>query len=186
MNQATDAGLIAYQQGDYTTAFKEWQALAKQGNIQALHNIAILYENGQGVAQNDQLAQEWCQKAAEQGLAVAQSHLAFFLFEQQHIEQAIIWWEKAAQQGNAEAQLQLGLLYYTGQGVPQDNDTAADWFELAAEQGNAEASFNLGVLYANGGRYAHARHWWQKAVEQGSQDAHNALAQLDEISQFNE
>lgn len=181
MNQTTDAGMIAYQNQDYATALKEWLALAKAGNIQALHNIAILYENGQGVEKNDALAQEWCQKAADKGLAAAQSHLAFFLFEQNQFKQAAQWWQKAAEQGNAEAQLQLGLLYHTGQGVEQDNETAADWFEAAAEQGHAEAAFNLGVLYANNGRFQHARHWWQKALQYGSQSAQDALQKLEEL-----
>ena len=55
-----------------------------------------------------------------------------------------------AAQGSAEAQVNLGLMYYKGQGIPQDYAEALKWFRLAAAQGDAEAQFNLGVMYHNG------------------------------------
>ena len=55
-----------------------------------------------------------------------------------------------AAQGSAEAQFDLGLMYYKGQGVPQDYAEALKWFRLAAAQGDADAQFNLGVMYHNG------------------------------------
>ena len=45
----------------------------------------------------------------------------------------------AAEQGVAEAQFALGLLYYIGNGVPQDYAEAAGWFRKAAVQGNKDA-----------------------------------------------
>ena len=39
-----------------------------------------------------------------------------------------------------------GLMYYNGEGVPQDYQEAVSWFRLAAEQGDASAQFNLGVI----------------------------------------
>ncbi len=49
------------------------------------------------------------------------------------------WYAKAANQGNDSAQYSLGVLYYNGQGVPQDMDQAIAWFQEAAEQGNQNA-----------------------------------------------
>ena len=48
------------------------------------------------------------------------------------------------------AQNNLGLMYYNGQGLPQDYDEAAKWYRLAAEQGNATAQSNLGSMYYSG------------------------------------
>ena len=50
-----------------------------------------------------------------------------------------------AKAGQAEAQYILGVLYYLGQGVPQDFVQAANWYRKAAEQGGVEAQFYLGV-----------------------------------------
>lgn len=59
-------------------------------------------------------------------------------------------WLPAAEQGDRRAQYQIGVLYYRGQGVPQDFAEAAKWFRRAAERGDADAQFNLGLLYVDG------------------------------------
>jgi hypothetical protein len=50
------AGLAAYDQGDYATALKEFLPLAQQGDVKAQFNMGILYEKGQGVPQDFQEA----------------------------------------------------------------------------------------------------------------------------------
>jgi TPR repeat protein len=59
-------------------------------------------------------------------------------------------WRPRAVLGVALAQNNLGLMYYNGQGVPQDYGEAARWYLLAAEQGNATAQSNLGSMYYGG------------------------------------
>ncbi len=59
-------------------------------------------------------------------------------------------WRPLAEQGDAAAQSLLGIMYYEGQGVPQDYAEAVKWYRLAAEQGNATAQNNLGGMYDNG------------------------------------
>ncbi len=51
-----------------------------------------------------------------------------------------------AEQGSAAAQFNLGVLYYNGQGVPQDYAEAVKWFRMSAENGHADAQFILGWL----------------------------------------
>ncbi len=60
---------------------------------------------------------------------------------------ALQWYHKAAEQGYAEAQFNLGLMYFEGQGVPQDYAEAVRWHRKAAEQGYARAQFLLGMMY---------------------------------------
>lgn len=183
MTAIKDAGLLAYEQGDFATALQEWTQLAQEGNTQAHHNIAILYENGQGVAQDLVQAQQWCEKAAQLGDVQAQTHLGYLLADAGNVQAAVEWWHKSADAGDAEAQFALGQAYHSGQGVAQDDDEAADWFEAAALQNHAVAQFNLGVLYANGQRFSHARHWWQKSADLGYEGAQAALAQLEQMSE---
>jgi len=80
-----------------------------------------------------------------------------------------------AEQGHAQAQYNLALMYYRGQGVPQDDAEAVKWFRVAAEQGEATAQFNLGFMYLKGQGvpqdYAKAVKWYRLAAEQGHADA---------------
>jgi len=63
---------------------------------------------------------------------------------------ALSEWQQLANQGNPGAQYQLGVMYYRGEGVPQDYDEAAKWFQAAADSGDADAQFNLGLMYSHG------------------------------------
>src|SRR3954470_13266351 len=68
-------GQAAYDRGDYRTAQRLWQPLATEGNARAQNNLGVMYENGQGVAQNLNEALKWYRLAAEQGYAGAQNNL---------------------------------------------------------------------------------------------------------------
>lgn len=59
-------------------------------------------------------------------------------------------YRKAAEQGHAEAQFRLGAMYFSGDGVPQDDAGALKWYRMAAEQGHAEAQADLTYMYENG------------------------------------
>ena len=67
--------MAAYESKDYATALKLWRPLAEQGDAQAQYNLGIMYDNGQGVPQDDAEAVKWYRKAAEQGIAKAQYNL---------------------------------------------------------------------------------------------------------------
>lgn len=56
------------------------------------------------------------------------------------------YYQKAADQNNAYAQFRLGTLYYYGDGVPQNNNTARTWFQKSANQGNEDAKFYLNLM----------------------------------------
>jgi TPR repeat protein len=46
---------------------------------------------------------------------------------------------RLADQGDAQGQTNLGVMYYSGQGVPQDYVQAYMWFNLSAAQGGTDA-----------------------------------------------
>jgi uncharacterized protein len=50
------------------------------------------------------------------------------------------WLRRAADQGEAAAQTFLGILYWKGDGVPQDYVLAYMWLNLSAAQGNKDAA----------------------------------------------
>jgi len=50
---------------DYQRAMKWYQKAASIGSVDAMDNLAIMYENGQGVKKDPKIAADWRQKAAE-------------------------------------------------------------------------------------------------------------------------
>jgi TPR repeat protein len=143
-------GVNAYESGDYTTALKEFAALAEQGTAKAQYGLGFMYANGQGVPQDYQQAVKWYTKAAEQGHADAQYNLGFIYANGQGVpqdyQQAVKWYTKAVEQGYVAAQYNLGLMYTNGRGVPQDNVYAHMWFNLAAVDGDEDASKNRDII----------------------------------------
>jgi TPR repeat protein len=133
------AGENAYHRGDYATAMREWQPLAKQGHAVAQYNLGLLYANGHGVPKDDVQARQWYEKAAAQGHANAQVNLGS-LYDYgrgvpQDFKMAVRWYLRSANQGNDLAQRKLGLLYERGDGVPQDFVQAYMWYKLGAASG---------------------------------------------------
>ena len=91
-------------------------------------------------------------------------------------------WRPRATQGVAFAQVNVGIMYYSGQGVPQDYGEAAKWYRLAAEQGNLIAQGNLGFMYYTGQGvpqdYGEAAKWYRLAAEQGNATAQSNLGSM--------
>ena len=96
------AGLDAYNRGDYDTALKEFRPLAGQGVTVAQFTLGGMYEKGQGVPQDYQEAVQWFRLAAEQGYALAQNNLGAMyangLGVRQNFVQAYMWATLAASQ----------------------------------------------------------------------------------------
>lgn len=111
------AGLDAYNSGDYTAALKEWRPLAEQGDAEAQVALGVMYYEGQGVLKDDKEAAKWWRKAAEQGDAGAQARLGFsYLMSDSYL---------------------MGS--FEGTGVPQDHVEAEKWARISAKQGFAGA-----------------------------------------------
>ena len=100
-------GLLAYNNGDYATAFEEWTPLAEQGDADAQYNLAIMYDNGQGVLQDYQTAVKWYTLAAEQGLAKSQYNLGISYAKGEGVIQDFLythmWLNISASIGNDDA-----------------------------------------------------------------------------------
>ena len=63
--------LLAFQ-GAAASEFDDMKALADQGHAAAQFNLGIMYDNGEGVPENDAEAVKWYRKAADQGHSDAQ------------------------------------------------------------------------------------------------------------------
>ena len=67
-----EAGLAAYERGDYDTALREIRPLAEKGDARAQSRLGTMYIKGEGVQKDAQEGVRWYRNAAEQGVAEAQ------------------------------------------------------------------------------------------------------------------
>jgi uncharacterized protein len=112
---------------------------------------------------------------------------------------AMSYWRPLAERGNAAAEFGLGIMYFNGDGVPQDYAQARVWLrnavdhDSAAEHTNlpgltyAIAQFNLGRMYEGGQGgtqdYAEALIRFRKAAEYGFPYAQFSLGMMYENGQ---
>ena len=129
-------GFKAAQSGDFKTALAEWTPLGELGYASAQYNLGIMYDNGNGVLENDKTAVKWFTLAADQGDILAQKQLGDMYLRVGKRRTAAKWITKAAKQGDASSQLNLGAMYYIGDGVLTDYTKAYMWLNLAAYNGN--------------------------------------------------
>jgi hypothetical protein len=144
----------AVNKGEFAVAFKEFKALAEQGDARAQHALGWMYYDGQGRAKDYKKAAYWYEKAAEQGNITAQINLAQMYAYGKGVKQDFIiaarWWSKLAEQGDGKAQSALAGLYYRGAGVGKNITKAFELWQQAAQQGIVEAQRNLGLMYGKG------------------------------------
>jgi TPR repeat protein len=109
-----DAGVTAYQSGDFRQAMAEWLPLAEGGDAIAQNSVGALYDHGLGVDEDDIEAVRWYQMAADQGLPLAMRNLAGMYAGGYGVgfdkDQAIYWYDKAAQAGDRKAAERLSAL----------------------------------------------------------------------------
>ena len=85
-----EAGLAAYNSGDFETAVGIWAPLAEQGVGSAQSILGFMYSIGEGVPQDYAAAANWCGKAAERGEAIAQFNLGGMYEDGQGVPQDFV------------------------------------------------------------------------------------------------
>jgi hypothetical protein len=161
-------------------------SLAKAGDPQAQHNIAVAYAEGRGGRKDFERAGEWFREAAINGVVNAQYNLAVLhergLGVRRDPIEALIWYHSAADAGHAAAQFNLGVLYLGEGGIPRSDADAARWFRAAAERGMPRAQYMMGLMAERGQGVAlsirEALNWYRLAAAAGDRDAERRLAAL--------
>jgi uncharacterized protein len=144
---ATDRAVEAMKQGDFESALADLRPLAEKGDPNAQFLLGMLYDAGNGVAQDQSLAASWYRKAAGQNHLLAQLFLGALLYSGEGVKQdyaeAARWFRAPADGGNDQAQFYLGSMYATGNGVEKDDAEAIQWLTRSAAQRNTRA---MGML----------------------------------------
>ena len=180
------AGLAAFDAGDYAKAAEEWQAAANTGDARAEHGLGLLYDLGKGVPADPQQAAKWYTLAAAQGLPADESNLALMYAQGRGVDKDLVkaaqLWTDSGKAGYSTAQFNLALMYYRGDGVAKSYATAAAWFRKAAESGSVDGQYALGEIYRLGRGVnkdlSKARFWFAMAAKNGN------IAALDRLNEM--
>ena len=141
-----ESGTIAFERGDYETAFREFKILAVQKDSRGQYGLGLMYDLGTGVPTDFEEAVKWYRLSAKQGNADAQNNLATMYAEGEGVEKdankAAKLYERAAQQGNFDAPNNLGTMYLQAIGITRDYVRAYMWFHLGEMKGDRAAKRN--------------------------------------------
>lgn len=147
---------------DTRFSINEFIQMSEVGNAKKQYELSLAYFNGEGVAQNVELAISWLKKSASSGYCQAESDLGFFYcyglsidgveYIKQNSNQAEFWLTEAAVQGDVEAQAHLGALYINWdlKGIHKNVAKAAYWLLLSAKNGSEFGSGYSSLLYIFG------------------------------------
>jgi len=164
----------------------ELEKLVKQGDEQALIELADRHYLGTGIEKNLTKSISLLNQGAQQGDALAQQRLAFCCIQGIGVakdeKKAFFWIAKAAEQGVALAQADLSFLYLKGIGTIKDEQKAFFWAKKATQCVDGKAQIILSEFYRDGiGTTKDDQKvffYTQKAAEQGIMHAQSYLAYL--------
>ena len=131
---------------------------AKEGDPEALYELASRYMRGDGVAKSEGKAFELLEDAvkSEASHAAAINDLAVLLCrgvagnKVAEPKAAVELFRRSSDLGLPEATLNLANCFDQGLGCVRDHDTAFELLETAAQEGVTAAHYNLGVAYRDG------------------------------------
>ena len=135
-----NAGVAAWERGDYATAVAEWRGPAGEGDADAQFNLGQAYRLGRGVEQNTRQAEVYYAKAAAQGHVKAADNLGLLLFQNGRREEAMPYVLDAAGRGDPRAQYLLGIAHFNGDLVERDWVRAYALLTLANAAGLPQAA----------------------------------------------
>lgn len=111
--------------GNASSIFNFQQKLAAKGNVQAQYQSGFMYETGEGVEQDRDLARLWYQKAADQGHVTASYRLTYLDIKQHGFDSSkhAQWLRKVKKNASLDKQeilFLLGQMYREGIGLKKN------------------------------------------------------------------
>jgi TPR repeat protein len=138
------------KQSSYSAALSAYRDSAQAGDIVAMHNLGVMYQIGQAVAESQMTAAMWYQKSADLGYAHSQFNLGLLFALGNGVSKdprrAAEWYLRAAKQGHADAQVWVGHNFQYGQGSAIDPLEAARWYAQAQSNGSDTGKNRLRLL----------------------------------------
>jgi TPR repeat protein len=152
----------------------ELLARAEAGDAEAQNDVGRCYAADAFDPESARIAAIWFKRAADQGLPKAKHNLGVLAFQAGQEEEARRWFLQAAQDGWLNSVVALATLE-----EQEDLERALQLYEIAAKRGHAEAQDALARLAFDSNENSEvARHWSERAAEQGHSGAHTRLGTI--------
>ena len=133
MNLAS--GIAAFEAKEFRRSLQLLQPLAESGNSEAQYRLAVQYQAGLGVVQNQLQAYHWMRDAADQDHGLALHGLGIMYLYGECVEknepEAAVWLQRAADHGLAGSMATLANMYEQGLGVEKNPSEAKALYEAA-------------------------------------------------------
>jgi len=136
---------------------KEIQILQKkadEGDLRAIRNLGVAYNDGKAVPPDPKKAFAFYQKASSGGSSWAMNATAWFYLEGKGVTKdatrAYELYLQSALQGNENGQSQVGWMLREGVGTQKNLPESFRWLQQAVERGHVGAMEHLGWNYEQG------------------------------------
>lgn len=160
---------------DYAKAVQWYQkAVAEKNYVSSLHSLGTMYREGLHFPQDTEVAIDYFEKAAEQGMAEAMEDLTCLYDEVEDYDKAAYWAQKALEADeNNTVLILLGYYYLEGSGVEKDIEKGLELLHRAASL-DSIGLCHLGHVYRNGvgveADIQEAINWYRRAAIKGNKD----------------
>lgn len=150
-------GLIAKnnpKNADYQVALSHFTNAARLNHAQAMWELGVLYENGEGVNQNQFTALDWFRKS--EFASAVEAPDSFYVtgnngeLTEVSVSQYIQHLTQQAQSGLTDAKFALAKIYDAGVVVKADLPQAFNWYLSAATDGHTKAAQLVSYFYCRG------------------------------------
>lgn len=177
----TDAGMQAYNRGDFATAYRLLQQSAESGDPEAQVNLGYMFARGQFVRMNQVEAMRLYRASAAQGDSEGMNAIGYkYQFGTgvpKDMDLAVEWYCRAVMAGNPRAMNNLANIIDEGVDIAKDEAEARSLWEQAAALGWTNAMYNLGISYIQepDQDLRKAEMWLRRAAQAGHPDAQALL-----------
>jgi uncharacterized protein len=122
------SGVIAYSKGNYQEAFQKYSLAQKKGNFYANSLLADLYNKGNAVPKNQEMALDLL-KDVDDVDGIAAYKLSFYYINKKDYDEAIELLTFAANNNVKKAQYELSKIYRDGIITKDNPEMAKFWYQ---------------------------------------------------------
>lgn len=163
-------GFVRHFIKDYSAAEALYLRAINMGQVDALNNLALLYQE----TENPEQAKKFYMLAIDQGHLDALFNLANLYYDSGEAEQAEKFYLRAIEKGHAKALFNLALLYQEG----GKSEEAERFYLRSIDKGDVNALNNLALHYQRTGKPEKAEEFYGLAINAGNVSALNNLGLL--------
>ena len=150
-------GIAAFESGDYKKALSIFRPLAEANDANAQFYMGWMYDEGNGVTENDQEALKWYEKSAKSGNESAAKAAKLIRDainsaskESAYTDSKVIAEIKPSKEPKSEKQVVSELSKWKSFMISKNYDEALKIIQPLASKGYSEAQYGLGLMYSRG------------------------------------